>query len=79
MGGRVRIGGEFPVATNGGLMAYSHAGTAQLLQKPISAVLQLRGEWPKELTVPDAKVAMATNGGAGALFTDVILLGKERP
>jgi hypothetical protein len=73
------MGGEYPVATNGGLMAYSHAGTAQLLQKAISAVLQLRGEWPKELTVPGAKVAMATNGGAGALFTDVMLLGKERP
>lgn len=79
MGGRVRIGGEFPVATNGGLMSFSHAGTAQLLQKPISAVMQLRGEWPRALTVPGAKVAMATNGGAGALFTDVILLGTEKP
>jgi acetyl-CoA acetyltransferase len=79
MDGRIRIGGEYPVCTNGGLMSYSHAGTAQLLQKPISAVLQLRGRYVPELTVPDAKVAMTTNGGAGALFTDVMLLGKEQP
>jgi hypothetical protein len=29
--------------------------------------------------VPDAKVALCSNGGAGALFTDVVLLGSERP
>lgn len=77
MGGRIGVGGELPVATNGGILAYSHAGLAQLLQKPIAAVQQLRGTVPDLLRVPDAKVAMATNGGAGALFTDVLLLGKE--
>ena len=79
MDGRVRIGGQFPICTNGGLMAYSHAGTAQLLQKPIGAVMQLRGQYIPELTVPNAKVAMATNGGAGALFLDLMILGKEQP
>ena len=79
MDGRVRIDGEFPLCTNGGLMAYSHAGTAQLLQKTIGAVLQLRGKYIPELTVPGAKIAMATNGGAGALFTDLMIVGKERP
>jgi acetyl-CoA acetyltransferase len=79
LGGRIRIDGEYPVATNGGLMSYSHAGMAQLLQKPIAATLQLRGEVPDALRVPDAKVALATNGGAGALFTDVMLLGTEQP
>ena len=77
MEGRIRMGGELPVATNGGLLSFSHAGRAQLLQKPISAVQQLRGEYPAELSVPGAKVAMVTNGGAGALYTDVLLLGKE--
>ena len=77
MNGRVRIGGEFPIVTNGGLLSFSHAGLAQLLQKVISAALQLQGHYPDELTVPDARVAMATNGGAGALFCDVILIGKE--
>ncbi|MCE2389896.1 MAG: thiolase family protein [Proteobacteria bacterium] len=79
MDGRVRIDGDFPLCTNGGLMAYSHAGTAQLLQKTISAVLQLRGKYIPELTVPNAKIAMATNGGAGALFTDLMIVGKEQP
>ncbi|MBY0399602.1 thiolase family protein [Myxococcota bacterium] len=77
MNGRIRIDGELPVATNGGTMSFSHAGVAQLLQKPLNAVLQLRGDLPRELTVPDAKVALATNGGSGALFCDVMALGKE--
>jgi acetyl-CoA acetyltransferase len=75
--GRISVGGELPVATNGGLLSFSHAGLAQLLQKPIAAVQQLRSELPKELTVPGASVAIASNGGAGALFCDVVLLGKE--
>jgi acetyl-CoA acetyltransferase len=77
MDGRIAVGGELPVATNGGLLSFSHAGLAQLLQKPIAAVQQLRGELPKELTVPGAEVAITSNGGAGALFCDVLLLGKE--
>jgi acetyl-CoA acetyltransferase len=79
MDGRIRMGGEFPVATNGGLLSFSHAGLAQLIQKVISAVAQLRGEYPSELSVPRAEVAMASNGGAGALFCDVVLLGTQRP
>jgi acetyl-CoA acetyltransferase len=75
--GRIAVGGALPVATNGGLLSFSHAGLAQLLQKPIAAVQQLRGELPRALTVPDARVAIATNGGAGALFCDVLLLGTE--
>ncbi|MEE3329938.1 MAG: thiolase family protein [Myxococcota bacterium] len=77
--GNVRIDGATPVATNGGLLSFSHAGVAQLLQKPIAAVHQLRGDLPAELTVPEAKVAIASNGGAGALFNDVMLLGVEQP
>jgi acetyl-CoA acetyltransferase len=75
--GRIATSGALPVATNGGLLSYSHAGLAQLLQKPIAAVQQLRGELPPALTVPDARVALASNGGAGALFCDVLLLGRE--
>lgn len=76
-GGRIRMGGKLPVATNGGLLSYSHAGLAQMLQKVSGAVRQLRGELPAALTVPGANVALASNGGAGALFCDVVLLGKE--
>ena len=77
MGGRIRMGGELPVATNGGLLSYSHAGLVQMLQKPVNAVLQLQGKLPAELTVRDARVAIASNGGSGALFNDVMLLGTE--
>ncbi len=79
MDGHLRMDGKFPAVTNGGVMSFSHAGLAQLLQKPISAVQQLRGEYPDELTVKDAKVALTSNGGSGALFTDVLLLGTQRP
>jgi len=75
--GRIAVGGALPVATNGGLLSFSHAGLAQLLQKPIAAVQQLRGELPEALTVPAARIALASNGGAGALFCDVLLLGTE--
>ena len=77
MDGRIRIDGEFPVATNGGIMSFSHAGVAQLLQKPLNAVLQLQGRLVPELTLHQPKVAIATNGGSGALFCDVMALGKE--
>ena len=77
MDGRIGIGGACPLVTNGGLLSFSHPGTAQLLQKVSGAVLQLQGAHPPELTVPDATVAMTSNGGAGALFCDVMLLGRE--
>lgn len=77
MDGRIRSDGALPVATNGGLLSFSHAGLVQQLQKPVNAVRQLRGELPKELTVPDAKVVLASNGGSGALFNDVMLVGTE--
>jgi acetyl-CoA acetyltransferase len=79
MDGRIGIDGEFPLVTNGGLLAFSHPYTAQLLQKPISATQQLQGRVPDPLKVPDAQVAMTSNGGAGALFCEVLLLGRERP
>ena len=63
--------------TNGGLLSFSHAGLVQMLQKPVNAALQLQGVLPAELTVADAKVAMTSNGGSGALFCDVMLVGKE--
>jgi acetyl-CoA acetyltransferase len=77
MEGRIRIDGSLPVATNGGLLSYSHAGVAQMLQKPINAAMQLRGDLPAKLTVPNARVALASNGGAGALFCDMMLVGKD--
>ena len=79
MDGRIALDGEYPVVTNGGLLSFSHAGTLQMLQKVIASYEQLTGQLPPELTVPNAKVAMTSNGGSGALFCDVLLLGREQP
>jgi hypothetical protein len=60
-------------------MSFSHAGhAAQLLQRVIRAVEQVRGSCDS-MQVPEARVAICSNGGAGALFTDVLLVGSERP
>jgi acetyl-CoA acetyltransferase len=78
MNGTIGPGGRYPVTTDGGLMSFSHGGaTVQLLQRVLRGVEQLRGEC-KTNQVPNAKVALCSGGGAGALFTDVMLLGSER-
>jgi acetyl-CoA acetyltransferase len=75
--GRIEITGELPVTTDGGLMSFSHPGAnPQLLQRVIRGVQQIRGE-AGPLQVPDARVALCSNGGAGALFTNVLLLGDR--
>ncbi|MCU1374605.1 MAG: hypothetical protein JWO68_1891 [Actinomycetia bacterium] len=77
--GNIGPGGRIPVTTDGGTMSYSHAGfTAQQFQRVIRGVQQVRGTCPT-MQVPGAEVALCSNGGAGALFTDVVLLGAEQP
>jgi acetyl-CoA acetyltransferase len=77
--GAIEPGGQFPVTTDGGVMSYSHAGaSAQMLQRVIRGVEQLRGTCATN-QVAGAEVAMCSNGGSGALFTDVMLLGVDRP
>jgi acetyl-CoA acetyltransferase len=77
--GNIAPGGTIPVTTDGGTMSFSHAGiSAQQLQRVIRGVQQLRAECPTN-QVDGAEVAICSNGGSGALFTDVLLLGSERP
>jgi len=79
MGGTIEPDGEFPVTTDGGVMSYSHAGAScQMLQRVIRGVEQLRGTCTST-QIDGAEVAMCSNGGSGALFNDVMLLGVERP
>jgi len=79
MSGAIEPGGKHPITTDGGLMSFSHGGaTVQLLQRVIRGVQQLRGGCPT-MQVDDAEVALCSGGGAGALFTDVLLLGREQP
>jgi acetyl-CoA acetyltransferase len=75
--GHIAITGSHPVTTDGGTMSFSHAGTnPQMMQRAIRGVQQIRGT-AGDLQVPDAHVALCSNGGAGALFTTVLLLGDE--
>jgi acetyl-CoA acetyltransferase len=77
--GHIAPGGRLPVTTDGGTMSFSHAGlSAQMLQRVVRGVQQVRGTCPTN-QVPGAEVAMCSNGGSGALFTDVMLLGAEQP
>jgi acetyl-CoA acetyltransferase len=73
--GHIAIGGSHPITTDGGTMSFSHAGSnPQMMQRAIRAVQQLRGQ-AGNLQVPDAHIALCSNGGAGALFTTVLILG----
>jgi acetyl-CoA acetyltransferase len=77
--GNIDPGGQLPVTTDGGTMSFSHPGiSAQQLQRVIRAVQQLRGVCATN-QVAGAEVALCSNGGSGALFCDVLLLGRERP
>ncbi|CQD07706.1 acetyl-CoA acetyltransferase [Mycobacterium europaeum] len=75
--GHIAIDGSHPITTDGGTMSFSHAGSnPQMMQRAVRAVQQLRGQ-AGELQVPDAHIALCSNGGAGALFTTLLLLGDE--
>lgn len=75
--GHIAIDGSHPITTDGGTMSFSHAGAnPQMMQRAIRAVEQLRGQ-AGALQVPDAHIALCSNGGAGALFTTVLILGDE--
>lgn len=77
--GTLGPGGRFPVTTDGGTMSFSHPGNAtQMLQRVVRAVHQARGTCAS-MQVPGADVALCSNGGSGALFTDVMLVGSTRP
>ncbi len=74
--GHIAIDGSHPITTDGGTMSFSHAGVnPQMMQRAVRAVEQLRGD-AGALQVPDARIALCSNGGAGALFTTVLLLGN---
>ena len=75
--GHIEITGSHPITTDGGTMSFSHAGASpQMLQRVIRGVQQLRGQ-AGPLQIPDARVALCSGGGAGALFSSVVLLGTE--
>jgi acetyl-CoA acetyltransferase len=77
MDGGIGPGGRLPVTTDGGLMSFSHGGRGvQQLQRVVRAVQQLSGTSTGN-QVARASVALCSNGGAGALYSEVMLLGRE--
>jgi acetyl-CoA acetyltransferase len=77
--GAIAPGGRLPVTTDGGTMSFAHPGNStQMLQRVIRSVQQVRGSCVSA-QVPGAEVALCSNGGSGALFNDVMLVGAHRP
>ncbi len=76
--GYFAIDGTLPISTFGGLKARGHPVGATGLYQIVEATLQLRGEAPHSIQIPDARTAMAQNiGGSGATIITTILT-KER-
>jgi len=73
-GGRIRLGGELPITTHGGLLSYAHPGYAGGFFHVIEAVRQMRGE-AGERQVKDAKVALVHGNGGVASIHCTLLLG----
>ena len=61
-GGRTAPGGEFPMNTNGGGLAYTHPGMYGIFLL-IEAVRQLRGDFAWARQVPDAEIALVHGTG----------------
>lgn len=79
-GGRLQIGGQLPVNTDGGGLSSNHPGMRGIFLL-IEATKQLRGDWqgtPRQ--VPDCRVALA-HGTGGALASrhsgGTVVLGRD--
>ena len=72
-GGRIRLGGELPVTTHGGLLSAVHPGLCGGMFHVIEAVRQLRGEAGAR-QVANAELALAHgNGGIIGIHCTLIL------
>lgn len=74
-GDRLTLQGSCPTNLDGGMLAGSWTGTAQLTLKVIEAVRQLR-RVNGARQVPDAELALASNAGSGAQHVELVLLGR---
>ncbi len=70
------IGGTLPIATMGGLKGRGHPVGGTGVYQIVEAVLQLRGQAPTQLQVPEPRFGMTQNiGGTGATVVTSILKG----
>jgi acetyl-CoA acetyltransferase len=76
--GAIGLDGRWPTSTDGGLLSFSHVGWAQMLQRIVRGVHQLQGTCETG-QVPNAEVVLCTTGGAGAMASEVLLLGSSAP
>ncbi len=71
-GGRIRLGGELPINTHGGLLSHGQPGMAGGLFHALEAVVQVRGDaGPRQ--VPEVEVALA-HGNGGIFSTECTLI-----
>jgi len=72
--GQIAIDADYPIQTMGGLKSRGHPVGATGVYQTVEAVLQLRGEAPDGIQVPDAEVGLTQNiGGTGSNITVNIL------
>ena len=71
--GVIGPGQRHPICTDGGTMSYSHAGTAQMLQRVVQATHQVRGTAVNQ--VDRCRLALASSSGSGAMNHAMMLLG----
>jgi acetyl-CoA acetyltransferase len=74
-GGRIRLGGELPVTTHGGLLSAVHPGLAGGMFHVVEAVRQLRGECGAR-QVKDAELVLAHGNGGIIGIHCTLILGK---
>lgn len=71
--GRIELGGELPINTNGGLLSFGSSGGINHI---IEGVRQMRGACG-ERQVPDAQVGLVTNVSAVSSNHSVAILGRH--
>ncbi len=68
--GQIAVDANYPIQTMGGLKSRGHPVGATGVYQTVEAVLQLRGEAPEGIQVPNAEVGLTQNiGGTGSNIT----------
>lgn len=72
--GEIKVDGRLPLSTFGGLKGRGHPVGATGLYQIVEAAIQLRGDAPANIQIPEARFAATQNiGGSGSLVITTIL------